>query len=105
MAPGEKPDELWGQGDSGASDPGSSAAAGEEEDRRGRRGHLLHVQGSIHYTGALTSHTHSMLSTLHRCADISHTFKHRHRGHTILKSLSNSLDVVGMGSQAGLMRF
>ena len=102
MAPGEKPDELWGQGDSGASDPGSSAAAGEEEDGRGRRGHLLHVQGSIHCTGELTSHTHSMLSPLHRCAEISHTFKHRH---TILKSLSNSLDVVGMGSQAGLMRF
>lgn len=52
VAQGQRPDDVRRQGDPGASDPGGAAAAGEEEDGRGRRGHLLHVPGPHHRAGA-----------------------------------------------------
>lgn len=52
VAQGQRPDDVRRQGDSGASDPGGAAAAGEEEDGRGRRGHLLHVPSPHHRAGS-----------------------------------------------------
>lgn len=54
VAPRQRSDDLRRQGDSGASDPGRPAAAGEEEDWRGRRGHLLHVPSPHHCSGSLS---------------------------------------------------
>lgn len=51
VAQRQRSDDVWSQGDSGASDPGRSAAAGEEENWWGCRGHLLHVPCSHHCSG------------------------------------------------------
>lgn len=57
VAQRQRSDGMRSQGDSGASDPGRSAAAGEEKDWRGRRGHLLHVPGPHHCSGEPSSHS------------------------------------------------
>lgn len=53
VAQRQRSDDLRSQRDTGASDPGRSAAAGEEEDWRGCRGHLLHVPRSHHCSGKI----------------------------------------------------
>jgi len=55
VAPGQEPDGVRRQGDPGATDPGCPAAAGQEEDGRGRRGHLLHVPRPHHCAGKPTT--------------------------------------------------
>ena len=57
VAQRQRSDGVRGEGDAGASDPGRSAAAGQEEDGRGRRGHLLHVLGPHHGSGTLSYNT------------------------------------------------